>query len=163
WVPLSRLWNTADDDARRQLYVAARLKPGVSLDQARTGMAGVAQRLAQADPRLNEGWKTSVFPFEVEDTAPTLHRALYVLLGAVAFLLLIACANLANLTLARATLRTREIAVRLALGATRTRVAGQLVAESFLVSIAGTACGLLVAHWSVQLMLALKPPDIQRP
>jgi putative ABC transport system permease protein len=103
------------------------------------------------------------FPFEVEDTSPTLHRALYVLLAAVAFLLLIACANLANLTLARATLRSREIAVRLALGASRTRLAAQLVSESFVVSLLGAAAGLLLAHWCIKFMLALEPPDIQRP
>ena len=163
WIPLSRMFNTPEDETRRQLMVIARLKPGVSLAQSRAEMAGIADRLAQTDKALDEGWKTSVFPFAVEDAAPTLHRALYVLLGAVGFLLLIACANLANLTLARATLRSREIAVRLALGATRANIIGRLVAESFLVSIAGAACGLLLARWSIQLMLALKPPDIQRP
>jgi putative ABC transport system permease protein len=122
WVPLSRLWRTAADDTRRQLYVIAKLKPDVSLDQARTEMKGISERLAKADPDLNGGWQTAVFPFHVEDTAPTLHLALYVLLGAVVFLLLIACANLANLTLARMSARAREVAVRLALGATRTQL-----------------------------------------
>jgi putative ABC transport system permease protein len=163
WVPLSRLWRTAEDETRRQLLVTARLKPNVSLQQARTEMAGIAERLGRADPKLNEGWTVSVFPFEVEDTAPKLHRALLVLLAAVAFLLLIACANLANLTLARATQRSREIAVRLALGATRARIIAQLVAEAAIVSIAGAAAGLLLAHWCIQLMLKLEPPDIQRP
>ena len=162
WAPLSRLWNTAEDDARRQLLVMARLRPRISPARARTEMAGIAVRLGQADPKLNDGWTTSVYPFAVEDTAPKLHRALYVLLGAVAFLLLIACANLANLTLARVTRRSREIAVRLAVGATRARVVGQLLVESFVVSIAGAAFGLLLAHWSIQLMLALKPSEIQR-
>jgi putative ABC transport system permease protein len=99
----------------------------------------------------------------VEDTSPTLDRALYVLLTAVGMLLLIACANLANLTLARATLRAREISIRLALGATRGRIVRQLLAESLLVSVAGAIAGLLLAHWCIQGMLALKPPDIQRP
>jgi putative ABC transport system permease protein len=163
WAPLSSLGNTAEDDARRQLLVSARLKPGISLAQARTEMAGIAQRLGQTDPNLNQGWTVSIFPFETEDSSPTLHRALFVLLAAVGFLLLIACANLANLTLARATLRSREIAVRLALGATRARIVSQLVSESFIVSVAGAACGLLLAHWCVKLMLALQPPEIQRP
>ncbi len=163
WLPLSRSWNTPEDETRRDLVVAARLKRDKSLAEARTEMTVIAQRLAKADPKMNEGWTAAAFPFEVEDTSPTLHRALYVLLAAVGFLLLIACANLANLTLARATLRSREIAVRLALGATRTRIIAQLVSESFVVSIVGAATGLLLAHWCIQLMLALQPPDIQRP
>ena len=163
WVPLSRLWNSPDVDSNRLLLVMARLKPGVSLAQSRTEMAAIAQRLGHSDKNLNEGWTVAVFPFEVEDTSPTLHLALYVLLAAVAFLLLIACANLANLTLARATLRSREIAVRLALGATPTRIMAQLVSESFVVSLLGAAAGLLLAHWCIKLMLALEPPDIQRP
>jgi predicted permease len=163
WVPLSRLWRTADDDTHRQLLVTARLKRNVSVTKARTDMAMISGRLQRADPKLNEYWSASVFPFEVEDTAPKLHRALLVLLAAVAFLLLIACANLANLTLARATLRSREIAVRLALGATRARIIAQLVAEAAIVSIAGAAAGLLLAHWCIQLMLKPAPPDIQRP
>ncbi|HTM47193.1 MAG TPA: ABC transporter permease [Bryobacteraceae bacterium] len=163
WLPLSRLWKKAEDDVSRQLLVAARLKPGVTLERARTEMTGIAARLAKADPKTNGEWSTSVYPFDVEDTAPTLRQALWVLLAAVGFLLLIACANLANLTLARATLRRREIAVRLALGATRARVVAQLAAESLLVSAAGALAGLLLAHWSIRLMLALHPPEIQRP
>lgn len=163
WVPLSRLWNTAEDETRRMLKVAARLKPGVSLAQARTEMEGLAGRLAEANPDVNKGFHASVFPFVTEDTEPKVHRALYVLMAAVGFLLLIACANLANLTLARATLRSREIAVRLALGATRTRIVAQLVTESLVVSLAGAGAGLLLAQWCVQLMLKLKPEGIQRP
>lgn len=78
WAPLSRLWRTAEDDTRRQLLVAARLKPNVSLTVAQTEMAGIGERLQRANPKLNEAWTVSVFPFEVEDTAPKLHRALLV-------------------------------------------------------------------------------------
>jgi len=163
WVPLSRLWTTPEQDFERQLFVVARLKPSASLAQARSEMTVVSQRLAKIDPKNNEGWTAAVFPFSVEDTAPTLHRALYLLLGTVGFLLLIACANLANLTLARATQRSREIAVRLALGATRARVIRQLLAESFLISLASALGGLLLGSWCIDLILALKPPDIQRP
>jgi len=163
WVPLSRLFQTANDDEQRQLLVAARLRAGVTLAQARTEMVGIAKRLEQSDPKRNEGWTASVFPFADEDASPTLHRALYVLLGAVALLLSIACANLANLTLARATLRSREIAVRAALGATPARIVAQLGAEALVVSMTGAVCGLLLAHWCVKLLLALQPPEIQRP
>jgi len=163
WVPLSRLWNNAEDETRHQLFTAARLASGVSLEQARTQTASIEKRLAELNPKFNKGWTTSVFPFEVEDTSPTLHRALYVLLAAVGMLLLIACANLANLTVARATLRAREISVRQALGATRGGIIRQLILESLLVSLAGALAGFLLAHWCIQGMLALNPPDIQRP
>ncbi len=163
WLPLSRLWTTPEADHERELFVVARLKPGVPLAQARAEMAGIAKRLEIADPKQNKGWTATVFPFAVEDAAPTLHRALYTLLATVGFLLLIACANLANLALARASRRSREIAVRLALGASRARIIKQLLAESFLISLAGALAGLLLGHWCIQLILALKPPDIQRP
>lgn len=162
WAPLSRIWITPADDKSLRLQVAARLKPGVTVVRARADMETIAQRLAQSDEELT-GWTATVFNFQTEDTGPELHRAIYVLMGAVGFLLLIACANLANLTLARATLRSREIAIRLALGASRGRIVSQLVAESFLVSLAGAGLGLLLATWCIQLALALKPEDIQRP
>ena len=163
WVPLSRLWNSADDEMKHQLFVAARLTPGATPAQARAEMSAIEHRLAEVNPKYNKDWTASVYPFEVEDTSPTLHRALYVLLTAVGILLLIACANLANLTLARATLRSREISIRLALGATRGRIMRQLIAESLIVSLAGAVAGLVLAHWCIQGMLALNPPDIQRP
>jgi putative ABC transport system permease protein len=163
WAPLSRLWNSAEEETKHQLFVAARIAPGNTLAQARTQMDGIEQRLAELNPKHNKGWLVSVFPFEVEDTAPSLHRALYVLLAAVGILLLIACANLANLTLARAMLRSREISIRIALGATRGHIIRQLIAESLLVSLAGATAGLLLAHWCVRAMLALNPSDIQRP
>ncbi|MBZ5583203.1 MAG: FtsX-like permease family protein [Acidobacteriia bacterium] len=163
WLPLSRPWNKPEDDRERALNVPARLKPGVTLAQARAEMEGIGKRLEQSNPELNTGWHTAVYPLSVEDANPKVHRALYVLMGAVGFLLLIACANLANLTLARAALRSREIAVRLALGATPARLMAQLASEAFLVSLAGAALGLLLAHWAIRLMLALKPEDIQRP
>ena len=162
WLPLSRLWQRPEDDRERSLYVPARLKAGVTLAQARDEMQTIAHRLQSSWSDFDKGWGTTVFPFSVEDTNPKVHRALYVLMGAVAFLLLIACANLANLTLARATLRSREIAVRLALGATRTRIVAQLATEALVVSLAGAALGLVLAHWAIRLMLALKPEEIQR-
>jgi predicted permease len=163
WVPLAHLFKTAADDRLRQLFAIARLKKGVDLTQARSQMEVIADRLAQTRPELNTGVRTAVFPFHVEDTAPTLHRALAILFAAVVFLLLIACANLANLTLARASDRSREVAVRLALGATRGRIAFQLLIESFVVSVLGAAAGLLLAYWAIKGMLALEPVEFQRP
>ena len=163
WVPISRLFKTPGDDGQRQLLVSARLKPGVTLARARTEMAAIAARLAKANPKIDEGWSAAVSTFEAEDTSPKLHRALFVLLTAVGFLLLIACANLANLTLVRAASRSRETAIHLALGAGRARVVAHLLAESLLISSAGAALGLAFAWGALKLMLALKPPDIQRP
>ena len=163
WLPLSRLGNKPQDDRERALNVMARLKPGVTLAAARAEMAGIAQRLQKSQGEFDEGWQTAVFPVSVEDRNPGVQRALYVLMGAVGFLLLIACANLANLQMARMALRSREMAVRLALGATRARLVSQLAAEAFLLSLAGAALGLLLARWAVRLMVAFKPEDIQRP
>ncbi|HEU0121322.1 MAG TPA: ABC transporter permease [Bryobacteraceae bacterium] len=163
WAPLSRLWKTPADDDRWQLYVIAKLKPQVSLQQARTEMANIAERLARSNPGQNGVTRNSVYSFAAEDTAPKLHHGLYVLLGAVAFLLLIGCANLANLTFARIGGRSREISIRLALGATRGRIAGQIIAECLLISACGAAFGLLVAHWAIQGIVALKPEELQRP
>jgi putative ABC transport system permease protein len=126
-------------------------------------MAGIAKRLQKSEGEFDEGWQTAIFPFSVEDSNPGVDRALYVLMGAVAFLLLIACANLANLQMARVALRSREMAMRLALGATRARLLAQLATEALVLSLARAALGLLVARWAVNLMVALKPGDIQRP
>jgi putative ABC transport system permease protein len=163
WMPLTRLWDKLEDDRERALNVAARLKPGTTLAAARAEMAGIATRLQKSEGEFDEGWQTAVFPFSVEDSNPGVHRALYVLMGAVVFLLLIACANLANLQMARMALRSREMAVRLALGATRAQLAAQVATEAMVLSLAGAALGLLLARWAVSLMVALKPEDIQRP
>jgi predicted permease len=163
-VPLPPL--TPNPGGILQVAVVARLRPSVSLGQARTEMSGIAQRLERGEKTDAEFYKlgsTSIFPFSVEATDPSLNRALYLLLAAVAFLLLIACANLGNLTLARTTLRSREIMMRLALGATRGRIVAQLLSESLLVGLAGAACGVLLARWSIRLIAALKPPDIEHP
>jgi len=163
WLPLSRLWSGLQGEREHALNVPARMKPGVTLAQARAEMDRIAMNLQQSDPEHNKGWLAAVFPFGVEDSNPTTHLALYVLIGAAGFLLLIACANLANLTLARTAMRSREIAVRLALGATRGRITALLITEALVVSLAGAALGLLLARWAVKLMVAFKPEDIQRP
>jgi putative ABC transport system permease protein len=137
WLPLSRLWNRADDDTAFSLFVMARLHRGVSLDHARAAVNALQDRLHKSDEARYFASQTSMFPVTVEDHFADADLALYVLLGAVGILLLIGCANLANLTMARAVRRAREVAIRRALGASRGRIIAQLLTESSLLSIAG--------------------------
>ncbi len=160
WVPLTRLGDKPGDDQRRELFVMARLRAGVTVERARVEMSGIGARLAQAHPKVNEGWTTNVTTLAQEDTAPELRRALWVLLVSVAFVLLIACANLANLTLARASRRTRDFGVRIALGAARGHVIRQLLTESMLLAAAGCGFGMLLANWGLKLILAFRPTEM---
>ncbi|HYL91899.1 MAG TPA: ABC transporter permease, partial [Alphaproteobacteria bacterium] len=141
------------------LDVIARLKPGVALAQAQADMDVVSRGTREEIPKFNTGWDTNVVSLG-EETVSDVRRALMVLTGAVLFVLLIACANMANLLLARATTREREIAVRLALGARRGRVVRQLLTESLLLGLAGGVAGLLIAQWSMRPLLAALPNEI---
>jgi len=161
WTPLP-LARTEDWKHGRYLTVVARLKPGVSLGQAQQDMLRVANFTAQARPSYNKNWSANVFPM-LEDATRGVRRPLWVLLASVGFLLLIACANVANLLLMRGTGRLRELAVRSALGAARSRIVRQLFVESLLLSLAGMAAGLLFAHLGLRSLLALIPQNAPLP
>jgi len=144
------------------LLVAGRLKPSVTLAAAKAQMKVVGERFRQANPEwMDKTESVSVIPLqeaEVGDVRP----ALLILLGAVGFVLLIACANVANLQLARASTRQREMAIRTAIGANRTRIVRQLLTESVVLALAGGVCGFILGAWGVRVLLAIAPGNIPR-
>src|SRR5215831_2267576 len=138
-----------------------RLKPGVSLEQATADLNVIAGRLAQQFPNTNQGWRISIQPLQ-EEIAGRARTTLLALLGAVVFVLLIACVNVANLLLARATTREREIAVRAAVGAGRGRILRQLLTESLLLAMVGGGAGIMLAQWAIDALRTLGPEQLPR-
>ena len=143
------------------LGVFGRLRPGITVVQAETEVNTIAQRLARDDPEKN-GWGVTVVPLNRALFA-TIRPAFWVLLGAVGFVLAIACANVANLLLARATKRRREMAIRLAVGASRWHVTRQVLAESLLLAALGSAAGLVLCFGSLNLLKGILPSQIPIP
>jgi putative ABC transport system permease protein len=145
--------------ALHQINVYGRLKPGVSIEQARADMDRVAAVLSQQYPETNENHGAHVVSLRDQLSEPV-EGALLLLFGAVAFVLLIACVNVANLLLAKAAARRREMAIRAAVGAGRARLAGQALTESLVLGLAGGVAGLLVAVWGIALVRRLAPQGL---
>jgi len=138
-----------------------RLKTGVSLEQATADLNAIAGRLARQFPNTNQGWRIAIQPLH-EEIAGRARTTLLALFGAVFFVLLVACVNVANLLLARATAREREIAVRAAVGGGRWRIVRQLLTESLLLAIVGGTAGILLAQWAIDALRALGPEQLPR-
>ncbi|HEX7330804.1 MAG TPA: ABC transporter permease [Pyrinomonadaceae bacterium] len=142
-------------------YVVGRLKPGASIEGSQAEIDNIMARLEQQFPESNKGWGATVFPI-VADTVRLYDTALWVMMAAVGLVLLIACANVANLMLARASGRQREIALRTALGASRLRIVRQLLTESVIVALIGGALGMLIGFWGIDALRAANPGDAAR-
>ncbi len=154
-------WQNAQRRDNHLYRTIARLKAGVSLEEAQAKLTAMGSRVARGNVnRANTNWK--VHRLNAYIMGPTLSRTLWILLGAVVLVLLIACVNVANLLLARGSARKREVAIRNALGAGWKRLASQFIIESFVLAIAGGALGIVLGYWGVAALVRSAPPGIPR-
>jgi putative ABC transport system permease protein len=162
WIPLSLDVKESLQRDSRWLFVLGRLKPGIPFAQGAAEMQSIAQRQAAAYPDTSRGFRLYPRPLQEFVTGDLTRQYTFLLLGAVGFVLLIACADVANVQFARVTGRSKELAVRTAMGASRSRIIRQLLTESILLSLAGAALGLVVALWWVYLIVNHMPPEVAR-
>jgi predicted permease len=160
WIPLAA--DSNGDRTNKELAVIARMAPGVTVAQVRSELRAIAANIAIAHPVSNAGWSADVASFTDWLVAPRFRQATWMLFAAVGLLLLLACANVANLLLARGAARRQELRIRAALGASRTRLAQQLLAEAIALAAAGTAIGVLLAAWGVAVVRSLGGARIPR-
>jgi len=160
WEPMRLDWSHRAHNGRYAMVVG-RLKDGVTMERAQTEMSRIARQLESDAPDFDTGWGATVVPL-MEQVVGGSQRTILIVLGAVSLVLLIACANVANLMLARASSRERELAVRAALGAPRWRLVRQALVESVILALAGGAAGALLASWGVHLLVRAAPPEVPR-
>jgi putative ABC transport system permease protein len=161
WIPLALDEQARGNRGGHSMGVVARLAPGATLEQARTEMRTIGERISAAYPEVQSGFNVTVQSLG-DDLIGDARTPLLVLVGAVAFVLLICCANVANLMLARAASRQKEIAIRSAIGAGRSHIVRQLLAEAAVLALAGGLGGLLLAVWGVDLLVAVGPRELPR-
>ena len=160
WLPINTIFPESESRTGHNYLVIGKLKPEVTLAQAQTQMTAIADRLEQ---QYTSNRDKSVAVARLQDSMVSQVRlTLYIMLGAVALVLLIACANVANLLLAKATSRTREIAIRAAVGASRSRLIRQLITESMLLSLVAGVAGVILAIWGADALVALAPQNLPR-
>jgi len=162
WIPLSLTPKDRLDRSNRWLWVLGHLRPKVSFAEAAAEMQSIAQRQAEAYPDTNKGWQLRPMPLREFVTSTLTRQYTLLLMAAVGFVLLIACADVANVQFARVTGRSNEFAVRTALGGSPWRLVRLLLTESVMLSLAGGVVSLLLAQWGIQIVLAHMPPDVAR-
>lgn len=161
WTPIAFTENERSLHHARYVEAIGRLRPGVSLEQAQSEMTAIANRLAQEHPNTNQSWTIRVAPV-LEFAVGDARKILWVLFSAVGLVLLIGCANVTNLLLARAASRQKEIAIRVALGAKRLRIVRQLATESLVLAFLAAVAGWPMAVWGLKALLAIAPSDLPR-
>jgi putative ABC transport system permease protein len=162
WMPLALTVKQRSERNSRSIWVLGKLKANTSVKQAVAEMSGLVQRESDAYPDSHKGWQLRVLPVREFATSDLTRQYTLLMMGAVGFVLLIACADVANVQFARVSGRQKELAVRAAMGASRGRIVCQLLTESILLALLGSAAGLVFAQWDITLILAHMPPEVAK-